>query len=983
MAKLRVDKIAAPIVKDEFTGSVFFDGNGDHLDVPLSSDFNFGAGDFTIEAWVYIHTAKDAGVFGTNKSSGSFAGYELDVFTNGSIRFYSGNGSTYNYTSLGASTAAGSVPVQTWTHIVASRQESTLRLFVNGVLSGSNTSFTHTIADSPTAPDIGSDGISTGSTYHHHGYISNLRVCKGHAVYTGNFTVPTRELEVHTKPPKGVVFPAADNVTVLLACQDANNPLTDSSGRHTITGAGHLSGDFGKNIVTNGDFTDGTTGWTGLSGATLSVENGKLKITEATGAADGYAVNGTAITTVVGVTYKIEWTFTEGTNTSFQVRFGNSGDQTQEYQSNSAAGGTFNDGGTYSFYFIATGTQLNLSFIVNQASTYGYVSNVSVVAVAPISEANPGLFRKTNITSTITETTGSVYFDGTGDYLEVKENGNDFDFDGDTTIETWIYFNTVPTNSWVDFLGSSNNSAYLGSGKSGWIAAYYTLNVTGLQFRLSYQNSNSWTFELGWNFTATAGNWYHVAYTRENGTIYCYVNGVKLARSTTSGTEAASIVTSEGFLRIGGGHGSTAKLLDGYISNVRICKGHAVYKKRFSLPTRELEVHGGPDDDRTVLLACYDAENIFADKTERHGIAAYGDRKSSVSPAAGDSPTGSVVSPGLIRQVDPNAGPTFQGGAGFVSQNWLTLPKGTTVDRDRAGGRGLFSGGYVPGNFLNTIEYIQISTRGNSKYFGDLISAVQIGEGGKASNHIKGLTGGGNGSPGLNKIEYVFISSTGNGVDFGLLTQNRRSLGGAGSNTRAVFVGGTTGSMTNRIDYVTIATLGNAEQFGDLTVARRNVASNASPTRGVFAGGNPGPDPYVDDTMDFITMASLGDAKDFGNLSVAQREQASAGNSTRGLIGGAYAVPGGPVLNTIQYISLASLGDAKDFGDMTVGGSGRAAVSNGVSCVFGGGSTPAYTNTMDYVTIASTGNAMDFGDLNYKPFLYSGQQISDSHGGIA
>ena len=54
--------------------------------------------------------------------------------------------------------------------------------------------------------------------------------------------------------------------------------------------------------------------------------------------------------------------------------------------------------------------------------------------------------------------------------------------------------------------------------------------------------------------------------------------------------------------------------MNGYISNVRICKGHAVYKSNFTPPTRELEVHEGPDDDRTVLLACYDGENIFRRK---------------------------------------------------------------------------------------------------------------------------------------------------------------------------------------------------------------------------------------------------------------------------------------------------------------------------------------------------------------------------------
>ena len=41
----------------------------------------------------------------------------------------------------------------------------------------------------------------------------------------------------------------------------------------------------------------------------------------------------------------------------------------------------------------------------------------------------------------------------------------------------------------------------------------------------------------------------------------------------------------------------------------------------------------------------------------------------------------------LTRNVDNTFGPTFQGGAGYNSQNWLTLPKGTTTDRNRTGGR--------------------------------------------------------------------------------------------------------------------------------------------------------------------------------------------------------------------------------------------------------------------------------------------------------
>ena len=70
-------------------------------------------------------------------------------------------------------------------------------------------------------------------------------------------------------------------------------------------------------------------------------------------------------------------------------------------------------------------------------------------------------------------------------------------------------------------------------------------------------------------------------------------------------------------------------------------------------------------------------ENIFADKTGRHIIAAYGDRTSSPTPTATDSPIGiSTFSPGLTREVDPTAGPTFGGGAGFVSQKLVNTTKG-------------------------------------------------------------------------------------------------------------------------------------------------------------------------------------------------------------------------------------------------------------------------------------------------------------------
>ena len=69
MAKLRVNKIAAPIVKDEFTGSVYFDGTGDYLSIPDSTDFSMGTGDFTLEGWFYFNATGTNRLFGQRNSS--------------------------------------------------------------------------------------------------------------------------------------------------------------------------------------------------------------------------------------------------------------------------------------------------------------------------------------------------------------------------------------------------------------------------------------------------------------------------------------------------------------------------------------------------------------------------------------------------------------------------------------------------------------------------------------------------------------------------------------------------------------------------------------------------------------------------------------------------------------------------------------------------------------------------------------------------
>ena len=318
---------------------------------------------------------------------------------------------------------------------------------------------------------------------------------------------------------------------------------------------------------------------------------------------------------------------------------------------------------------------------------------------------------------------------------------------------------------------------------------------------LDTTNGSSWTVDITYTNPLVADKWQHIAVCRNGDTWTVYIDGVANGTTTVSGSVQASAQT----LTIGERVGQTD--FKGYISNLRICKGHAVYTSNFAPPTRELEVHEGPDDDRTVLLCCYDGENIFADKTGRHIIAAYGDHTSSPTPTATDSPIGiTTENPGLTRSVDVTAGPVLQGSSNFNSQNFLVLPKGTTTDRNRTGGRGIFGAGFT-GSTVNTLTFVTISSIGNASDFGDL-TQDRYGAG-ACSSSTRGVFAGGYKSPsnGVTTIDYITIASTSDAVDFGDLTEGRRLVGAVSNSTRGLFAGGSQPGLRNIIDFVTILSL--------------------------------------------------------------------------------------------------------------------------------------------------------------------------------
>ena len=328
-------------------------------------------------------------------------------------------------------------------------------------------------------------------------------------------------------------------------------------------------------------------------------------------------------------------------------------------------------------------------------------------------------------------------------------------------------------------------------------------------------------------------------------------------------------------------------------------------------------------------------------------------------------------------------GPVFEGDIEFTSQNFLTLPKGDTTQRGR--GRALILGGIYPETTrMETYSLINFS---NSVEFGTLSGGNALAWGGALASSTRGLIAGG--SPVVNNIEFISISTLGDTQDFGDLTVARRHATGVSNNITGMWGGGETAngsSQTNVIDFVTISSTGNAQDFGDLTLARRGVAGGASPTRGVFACGSDSPtSPGNVNNIDFVTIASAGNATDFGDAQNVRANGSGCSNTTRMVIGGGGVSPSG-YLAVMEFITISTTGNATDFGDMPqIVYSLRGCSASHIRGNFNGGAgypNTVYLNVIQSINFSTTGDAVDFGDMKQAKGGYNGT-TSDSHGGLS
>ena len=240
------------------------------------------------------------------------------------------------------------------------------------------------------------------------------------------------------------------------------------------------------------------------------------------------------------------------------------------------------------------GTALYTASFTAPTSPFNVVANTSLLAChdTSIKDGSVNNFAITNNNSATVSTatpfvvsTKSVLFNGINQRLTVPNNAA-FQFGtGDFTIECWMYcrdFGTLATT--YNRILCVGSTFMLGTGTGAEFVIYASSSNTpgGVTYNLAGNTGNIGATISSGTSVMDTNRWYHLAMTRQSGTMYGFIDGGLLY----SVNNTASVSGTSG-VSIGGGLGATS-YFSGSISNVRIVKGTALYTASFTAPTSPL-----------------------------------------------------------------------------------------------------------------------------------------------------------------------------------------------------------------------------------------------------------------------------------------------------------------------------------------------------------------------------------------------------------
>lgn len=164
-----------------------FDGSGDRVTVPDSSDWDIGTAPYTLEAFVRLSTKITEQTFVTHWTGTVAVSQFAFYLESGVLKMRFGYGGSF--VDIGA---AWTPTLGVWYHVAVDRDAGGVtRVYVDGVAIASASTQSAAPNACPDPLVIGAIGIYAGfPAYDFNGWMDELRFTKGVARYAGNFTPP-------------------------------------------------------------------------------------------------------------------------------------------------------------------------------------------------------------------------------------------------------------------------------------------------------------------------------------------------------------------------------------------------------------------------------------------------------------------------------------------------------------------------------------------------------------------------------------------------------------------------------------------------------------------------------------------------------------------------------------------------------------------------------------------------------------------------
>jgi uncharacterized repeat protein (TIGR02543 family) len=195
--------------------SICFNGSGQYLSLTTNTNLPTGNDSYTIEAWISsTDLTVKRGIAGWGVGAGGQTN-SLVAYNGGLYHWWYGN-------DLGAYPSGSNLADGNWHHVVAEFNGTTRSAYKDGVLIGSDTPGVHAVTVT------NSFRIGGYNSEWFNGCISNLRIVRGVAVYSGSsFTVPTSALTAVQSSGTNIAAITSGQTSLLL--NNGSNLLQDNS----------------------------------------------------------------------------------------------------------------------------------------------------------------------------------------------------------------------------------------------------------------------------------------------------------------------------------------------------------------------------------------------------------------------------------------------------------------------------------------------------------------------------------------------------------------------------------------------------------------------------------------------------------------------------------------------------------------------------------------------------------------------------------